>query len=178
MKSYTFELKDVGCHFQVPKKDAPPKASGALIRVGKSEVPVTLRWIQPLKDETIVGLWYFPPKGMGKALIENRGSKATITYPVELTPEQLGIKPKVVKVTVKAETEKPKTAAKVAPDAPKAKLNAREQKVLKTLGKKPVHVDAIIVKTKLKPEEVLATLLVLEVRRMAKQLPGKNYIAA
>ena len=121
MKTYTFELKDVGCHFQTAKKDAPKQGSGGLIRVGKAEVPVTLRWIQPLKDDTICGLWYFPPKGMGRPLIEHRGEKATITYPVELTPAQLGIKPKAAKAaeaTVAAETET--KAQKATPDAPKA----------------------------------------------------------
>ena len=120
MKSYTFELKDVGCHFQTPKKDAPKQGSGGLIRVGKAEVPVTLRWIQPLKDETICGCWYFPPKGMGKPLIEHRGEKATITYPVELTAAQLGIKPKAAKaIEAKVAIETETKAPKATPDAPK-----------------------------------------------------------
>ena len=120
MKSYTFELKDVGCHFQTPKKDAPKQGSGGLIRVGKSDVPVTLRWIQPLKDDTICGLWYFPPKGMGRPLIEHRGEKAPITYPVELTPAQLGIKPKAAKaIEAKVAAETEAKASKAIPDAPK-----------------------------------------------------------
>jgi hypothetical protein len=39
-------------------------------------------------------------------------------------------------------------------------------------------VDELIVASKLQPQEVLGTLLVLEVRRLCKQLPGKRYLKA
>jgi predicted Rossmann fold nucleotide-binding protein DprA/Smf involved in DNA uptake len=68
------------------------------------------------------------------------------------------------------------TKAKVPAVAAKADaLNERENLVLSTLNATPKPLDAIIDETKLKPEEVLATLLVLEVRRLAKQYPGKQY---
>ena len=40
--------------------------------------------------------------------------------------------------------------------------------------------DELIVESKLRPQEkiVLATLLVLEVRRLCRQLPGKRYVKA
>ena len=57
------------------------------------------------------------------------------------------------------------------------KLNKREQTVLALLdAKEPRHVDELIERSGLRPQEVLATLLVLEVRRLTKQLPGKSYL--
>jgi predicted Rossmann fold nucleotide-binding protein DprA/Smf involved in DNA uptake len=75
---------------------------------------------------------------------------------------------------------KPKSQVAPKPSAAQSEakspsLNEREKLVLSTLGEAPKPVDQIIEATKLKPEEVLATLLVLEVRRLAKQHPGKQY---
>lgn len=57
------------------------------------------------------------------------------------------------------------------------KLNKRETKILGLLdATEPCHVDELIGSSGLRPEEVLATLLVLEVRRLCKQLPGKRYL--
>ena len=40
--------------------------------------------------------WFFAVKGKGAALPANHGKKAKLVFPVELTPEQLGEKPKTV----------------------------------------------------------------------------------
>ena len=58
-------------------------------------------------------------------------------------------------------------------------LNPRERLIYDLLNADmPRPVDDLIIKSKLKPQEVLATLLVLEVRRLCKQLPGKRYTKA
>ncbi len=57
------------------------------------------------------------------------------------------------------------------------KLNPRERLIFDLLDQSTARaVDELIVASKLKPQEVLATLLVLEVRRLCKQLPGKRYV--
>jgi hypothetical protein len=91
-------------------------------------------------------------------------------------------RPLVQKVKPKApapkQDSKPTAAQNSVPEGAEAKtpsLNDREQLVLSTLRETPRSVDEIIAATKLKPEEALATLLVLEVRRLAKQHPGKTY---
>lgn len=54
-------------------------------------------------------------------------------------------------------------------------LNDRESSVLSVVQPSATPLDYIIAKTKLKPAEVLATLLVLEVRHLLTQLPGKRW---
>jgi DNA processing protein len=56
------------------------------------------------------------------------------------------------------------------------KLNPREKLIYELLDEHARPVDDLIVKSRLKPQEVLATLLVLEVRRLCRQLPGKRYV--
>jgi hypothetical protein len=109
MKTYTFELRDIGVHFHCKKGDEPKVGSFGIIRVGKAEVGVSLRYIQRLKDASMFGLWFFPAKGCGSPLVEHRGQKATITYgdDVTLTPEQQGRKPKAAKA--ERPVAKPKT---------------------------------------------------------------------
>jgi DNA processing protein len=59
------------------------------------------------------------------------------------------------------------------------KLNPREKLIYEMLDQNTARaVDELIVESKLKPQEVLATLLVLEVRRLCRQLPGKRYVKA
>ena len=56
-------------------------------------------------------------------------------------------------------------------------LNPREKQIYGLLDQNaPIPVDELIVKSGLQPQEVLATLLVLEVRRLCRQLPGKRYV--
>ena len=83
-------------------------------------------------------------------------------------------KPIAAKAKVPAQPKSTVVAEAGAADGRNA-LNEREKLVLSTLRETPRSVDEIIAETKLRPEEVLATLLVLEVRRMAKQHPGKTY---
>ena len=54
-------------------------------------------------------------------------------------------------------------------------LNPRERLIFDLLDDMARPVDDLIIKSRLKPQEVLATLLVLEVRRLCKQHPGKRY---
>lgn len=59
------------------------------------------------------------------------------------------------------------------------KLNPREKLIYGMLDQTAARaVDELIVESKLQPQEVLATLLVLEVRRLCRQLPGKRYVKA
>ena len=58
-------------------------------------------------------------------------------------------------------------------------MNPREKLIYGLLDQNMARpVDELIVASKLQPQEVLATLLVLEVRRLCKQLPGKRYLKA
>jgi DNA processing protein len=58
-------------------------------------------------------------------------------------------------------------------------LNPRERLIYELLDQNQARpVDELIVASKLLPQEVLGTLLVLEVRRLCKQLPGKRYLKA
>lgn len=58
-------------------------------------------------------------------------------------------------------------------------LNKRDRIVFDLLdANDPRHVDDLIERSGLEPEAVLATLLVLEVMRLVRQLPGKRYVKA
>ena len=59
------------------------------------------------------------------------------------------------------------------------KLNPREQKIFALLDTaESKGIDALIQASGLQAHEVLATLLVLEVRRLCRQLPGKRFVKA
>ncbi|MCY3019780.1 MAG: DNA-processing protein DprA [Planctomycetota bacterium] len=58
-------------------------------------------------------------------------------------------------------------------------LNPREKLIYGLLDQNAARpVDELIVRSGLQPQEVLGTLLVLEVRRLCRQLPGKRYMKA
>jgi len=58
-------------------------------------------------------------------------------------------------------------------------LNMRERKLFELLNPTlPKNVDELIVGTGFPAQEVLATMLIFEVKRLAKQLPGKRYVKA
>ncbi|MCX7804010.1 MAG: DNA-processing protein DprA [Planctomycetota bacterium] len=57
-----------------------------------------------------------------------------------------------------------------------AGLNERERSVAERLSDAPVHIDEIIRETGLRPQEVAGTLMVLEIRGIARQLPGKRFV--
>ena len=67
----------------------------------------------------------------------------------------------------------------VATDLRAVNLNPREKLIYALLDHNSARpVDELIVESGLKPQEVLATLLILEVRRLCRQLPGKRYMKA
>ncbi|MBI3828339.1 MAG: DNA-protecting protein DprA [Planctomycetes bacterium] len=78
--------------------------------------------------------------------------------------------------------DRPATAPDVRPDTTDLRavnLNPRESAVFKLLdSSEPRGIDALIHASGLKAHEVSATLLVLEVRRLCKQLPGKRFVKA
>jgi DNA processing protein len=58
-------------------------------------------------------------------------------------------------------------------------LNPREKQLYGLLDQNTARqVDELIVQSGLQAHEVLATMLVLEVRRLCRQLPGKRYVKA
>ena len=55
-------------------------------------------------------------------------------------------------------------------------LSPTEKKLLDCLSSDARDIDDVTAETELSPAEVSAGLLVLEIRRLAKQLPGKRFI--
>ncbi|MGB9824505.1 MAG: DNA-processing protein DprA [Candidatus Hydrothermia bacterium] len=54
--------------------------------------------------------------------------------------------------------------------------SATEKMVLETLSCEPLHFDKILETTKLPPHELLSVLFELELKNLAKELPGKFYV--
>src|SRR5262249_52812919 len=57
-------------------------------------------------------------------------------------------------------------------------LSELERSLLGKLEDRPLAVDALIALTGLTASQVLATLSVLEVRRLVRRLPGQQYVRA
>ncbi len=57
-----------------------------------------------------------------------------------------------------------------------AGLNSKERAVFERLSSDAVQVDALIEDCGLPPAEVASALMVLEIRRLAKRLPGQRYV--
>jgi DNA processing protein len=55
-------------------------------------------------------------------------------------------------------------------------LSEQERSLLGHLGDEPISVDELIVKTRLTTQQVLATLAVLEIRRLVKRVAGHRFI--
>jgi DNA processing protein len=77
----------------------------------------------------------------------------------------------------------PKKAAEEAEDGlgdggtkPALKLNEMEEKVMAELGQEETAIDDIIRASGLTTACVSATLLSLEMKRLVRQLPGKQYV--
>jgi DNA processing protein len=51
-------------------------------------------------------------------------------------------------------------------------LNELEQQVLATIGSEPITIDAVLAASKLPAPQVLATISVLEMRRLVRRLSG------
>ncbi len=59
-----------------------------------------------------------------------------------------------------------------------AGLNSKERAVLEKLSSDALQIDALIEACELPPAEVAGALMVLEIRRLAKRLPGQRYVRA
>jgi DNA processing protein len=57
-------------------------------------------------------------------------------------------------------------------------LSDQERAILGRLGDTPIGVDQIIGETRLTASQVLATLSVLEMRRLVRRLPGQAFVRA
>jgi DNA processing protein len=57
-------------------------------------------------------------------------------------------------------------------------LNEQERAILGRLGDSPVGVDQLIAETRLTASQVMATLSVLEMRRLVRRLPGQAFVRA
>ncbi len=56
------------------------------------------------------------------------------------------------------------------------KMSNEEEALYRLLSVEPVHLDELIEKTGLLPQKVMAALMYLEVKGLARQMPGKSYI--
>lgn len=56
--------------------------------------------------------------------------------------------------------------------------HAVEQKIYEALSLEPLQIDDIAVAVAMPPQDVMSTLLMLEFKGLARQLPGKNFIRA
>ena len=54
-------------------------------------------------------------------------------------------------------------------------LNEAEQTLVNLLQKGPIGADDLVVQSGLPPHEALSTLLMLEIKKVALQLPGRRY---
>lgn len=63
-------------------------------------------------------------------------------------------------------------------DVRSAGLNSRERSVFERLSVDPQQLDALIERCGMPPAEVASILMVLEIRRLARRLPGQRYIRA
>ncbi|MBC8552449.1 MAG: DNA-protecting protein DprA, partial [Candidatus Brocadiales bacterium] len=57
-------------------------------------------------------------------------------------------------------------------------LNSKENKIFSLLSSTPVAIDDITSKSGLPPSNVSSILMILEVRRLVKQLSGKRFVKA
>ncbi|MEE8596419.1 MAG: hypothetical protein V3T09_01250, partial [bacterium] len=55
-------------------------------------------------------------------------------------------------------------------------LNSQENKIFTLLSSTPKTIDEITTKTNLPPSNVASTLMILEVKRLVKQLSGKRFV--
>ncbi|MBN2398685.1 MAG: DNA-protecting protein DprA, partial [Deltaproteobacteria bacterium] len=58
-----------------------------------------------------------------------------------------------------------------------ADLGPGEQSILKILGRKPIHIDALAADTGFPVQDLLGLLMSLELKGYATQLPGKHFVA-
>lgn len=145
----TMVSEAVGAHFRVETALAPKQGFILDLNVGEEEaVKLVARYVKPLKDGTLV--MAFLPKR--KAGIQ---SQAPVLAKHKGEPCRISW-----------------DVDQVADDL--------ESTILDFLGaaKEPVPLDTIIEKTEREPAKVLAALMVLEVRKLVKQMPGKRFLLA
>ncbi len=71
---------------------------------------------------------------------------------------------------------RPAAAAESPPPAnPETNLNEKEHLIYGALDGEPVHIDELCVRTDLPVHEISATLMILELRRLVRQHPGKFF---
>ena len=85
--------------------------------------------------------------------------------------EELG--PKVRNIRIVDEPDSP-----AAPHPAQISLSEQERNVLGLLGETPQGIDAVIAATRLGASQVMATLSVLEMRRLVRRLPGQQFVRA
>ena len=71
---------------------------------------------------------------------------------------------------------KPVDEASIDRHMAELKLNDLERAVLESLDDLPKPVDEVIVRTSLGPSQVMATLSILEMRRLIKRVPGNQFV--
>jgi len=57
-------------------------------------------------------------------------------------------------------------------------LNSHEKKIFSLLSSAPIYIDEIIQSTKLPSSIVSSTLMILEIKKLVKQLSGKRFVKA
>ncbi|NOY06146.1 MAG: DNA-protecting protein DprA [Chlorobi bacterium] len=62
------------------------------------------------------------------------------------------------------------------PKLPPPQLSLQEEQILSYLDSEPVHIDALAQKTGSAPTDLLVTLLQMEFKGLARQLPGKYFV--
>jgi DNA processing protein len=114
-------------------------------------------------------------------LIRKAGAKL-VEHPTDVLDELGPVADELVGVQLRRAEGAGDTAVQPAGEAGKppraleAGLNARESAVLNRLSGAPLHIDSIIEASGLAPAEVASALMVLEIRRLIKRLPGQRYI--
>ena len=99
---------------------------------------------------------------------------ATLVESAEDILRPLGIEaPRLVRAPSPISSVKPVAEAAPAGAVP---LSLGEQSVFLSLGGRQKHIDQIVSDTQLKPAEVSATLMLLELKGLARRLPGGTFI--
>ena len=77
-----------------------------------------------------------------------------------------------------APQQAPKTTGGTAAAMRAQTLSGLERNVYDHLGDDPILIDDLIHESGLSPQEVSGTLMVLEIKRLCRQLPGKLFVRA
>ena len=145
----------VGAHFVCETAQAPKQGFILSLNVGEEEtVKLVARYVKALKDGTLV--MAFLPK-----LTQSMKKKGAVSQ---------------MPILAKHKGE----PCRISWDVDQL-ADDLEATILDCLGafKEPVPLDTIIEKTETKePAKVIAALMVLEIRKLVRQLPGKRFVLA